>query len=442
LSKAPGYPLVDRPAGAVLFHHGGKAITSAELLGHAQAFAESLPAGQHLINLCRDRYAFVLTVLAAVLRNQVCLLTGERGAEPLGRLAAAYRGCTVVTDDPRQEVPAGVPLHFVLPAALIPLAAHNPVIPADRLVAVVFTSGSTGVPVGHAKRWGTLVQRSRAASRQFGLTESAPVQVVGTIPPQHMYGFETTVLLPLHAPAASWCGSAFFPEDMRVALDALSAPRFLITTPLQLRALLRADTALPSLAAFISATAPLDADLARAAEARWQTPVLEIFGATEVGSIASRRTLDGDAWHLYPDVRLDGGEVTAPHATPAPLDDAVELLDLDRFRLLGRRQDIVKLGGRRASLAGLNRILLGLDGVEDGTFLQPPDQASNGAARLIAVVVAPGLSPGGITHALRGHIDPIFLPRRIINVPALPRNEFGKLRQERLLELLAGADAA
>jgi acyl-coenzyme A synthetase/AMP-(fatty) acid ligase len=277
---------------------------------------------------------------------------------------------------------------------------------------------------------------------QFGFDAAQPAEVVGTVPPQHMYGFETTVLLPLHAPAASWCGPAFFPEDMRLALAALRAPRLLVTTPLQLRALLRADLGLPDLAGFISATAPLDADLARAVEARWGAPMLEIFGATEVGSIASRRTLDGEAWRLYPEIRLEEGEISAPFAPPTPLDDEVEVLDSGRFRLLGRRQDIVKLAGHRASIAGLNRILLSLDGVEDGTFLRPPDLEERATARLMVVVVAPGLAPEAIIEALRSRIDPIFLPRRVIQVPALPRNEFGKLRREHLDALLAHADAA
>jgi acyl-coenzyme A synthetase/AMP-(fatty) acid ligase len=255
-----------------------------------------------------------------------------------------------------------------------------------------------------------------------------------------MYGFETTVLLPLHAPAASWCGPAFFPEDIRAALAALPAPRLLVTTPLQLRTLLRAGPELPALEAIISATAPLDAALAGAAEARWRAPVLEIFGATEVGSIASRRTLEGEAWQLYPEVVLAEGEISAPHAPAVPLSDEVEPLEGGRFRLLGRRQDIVKLAGHRASLAGLTRILLSLDGVEDGAFLAPPDLEQRPNARLLAVVVAPGLSPSAIMEALRGRVEPIFLPRRIVKVAALPRNEFGKLRHEHLLALAGVAE--
>jgi acyl-coenzyme A synthetase/AMP-(fatty) acid ligase len=260
-----------------------------------------------------------------------------------------------------------------------------------------------------------------------------------------MYGFELTLLLPLHAPAASWCGPAFFPGDVHAALAAVPAPRILVTTPLQIRAYLHAGTGLPPIQAAISATAPLDPGLAAEAEARWRAPMLEIFGATEVGSIASRRTLDGDVWTAYPGVVVQQDEgvtlVSAPWAGPVELADQIEPLDTGRFRLLGRRSDVVKLGGHRASLSGLNRILTELEGVADGAFLVPDDLDQRPTARLMAVVVAPRRSASSILAELRGRVDPLFLPRRVICVDALPRNELGKLPRQALLALLARLDA-
>ena len=255
-----------------------------------------------------------------------------------------------------------------------------------------------------------------------------------------MYGFETTALLPLHAPAASWCGPAFYPGDIAAALAAVPAPRILVTTPLQLRALVGSGAALPQLHAVISATAPLDPALAGEAERRWNAPVMEIFGATEVGSIASRRTTAGDRWTAYPGVDIqagaDGTTVGAPWAGPTPLADDLEMEGAGRFRLLGRRADLVKLGGRRASLSGLNRILLELDGVADGAFVVPDDLGQRANARLLAVVVAPRRSAEGILADLRGRMDPLFLPRRVVRVDALPRNELGKLPRQALLAML------
>ena len=417
-----------------------------------------------MINLCRDRYAFVVAFAAAVLRRQTCLLTGDRSETGLAMLADTFKDSYIAADAPDPvggPALAGLRVCVVAPDATpddaLATAPANPRIAADQLAAIVFTSGSTGVPTPHRKTWGALAERSRAAAEQFDLRATAPCAVVGMVPPQHMYGFETTVLLPLHAPTSSWCGPAFYPTDVQAALTTVPEPRILVTTPLQMRGLLRAETRLPPMRAAISATAPLDVDLAALAEARWQTQVLEIFGATEVGSIAGRRTIEGDHWTLYPGVRLiahgddrdaDAGElrdgdmaegvaVTAPFAPLVPLADAIERFSDDRFRLLGRRTDIVKLGGHRASLSGLNRALTAIDGVIDGTFVVPEDLDRQPTARLLAIVVAPDRSADSILQALRGRVDPLFLPRRVIRVSALPRNVLGKLPREALLALVA-----
>ncbi len=432
-------PLTDRAPGAVLFHRHGRPVTAAAFLHDALSLAETLPDAGHMVNLCQDRYAFAVAFAAALLRRQPCLLTGDRSEAGVAASAKRFPGAYAAA-----EVPSSSPFPTcpVRPAGDAPAAAPPvPLIPARQLAAIVFTSGSTGEPVPHNKPWGALVHRSRAAAAQFALDAVQPGTVVGTVPPQHMYGLELTVLLPLHAPAASWCGPAFFPGDVHAALSAVPAPRILVTTPLQTRALLHAATGLPPLRAAISATAPLDNGLAAEAERRWQAPMLEIFGATEVGSVASRRTLDGDAWTAYPGVSVEqdteATTVSAPWAEPAVLADHVETLDARRFRLLGRRTDLVKLGGRRASLSGLNRILRGLDGVADGVFVVPGDLEQRATARLMAVVVAPRRSPDSILAELRGRVDPLFLPRRVVCVDALPRNELGKLPQGALLALLA-----
>jgi acyl-coenzyme A synthetase/AMP-(fatty) acid ligase len=213
----------------------------------------------------------------------------------------------------------------------------------------------------------------------------------------------------------------------------------------QLRALLQSDVALPKLDKVISATAPLDPALAADAEHRWGTQVFEIFGATEVGSIASRRTVTDDSWTTYDGVSLEGSQegparIISRLGPPGTLSDIIEVLEPTRFRLLGRGSDLVKLAGRRASLAGLNRVLTSIPGVADGVFIVPDDIDHRPTARMQAFVIAPTLSTDDILAELRNRIDPIFLPRRIVRVDALPRNEVGKLPREALLALQPRAD--
>ncbi|MEO8713779.1 MAG: AMP-binding protein [Acetobacteraceae bacterium] len=436
----PAFPLLLRDQDDVLFGSAEHAVTGRMFLHAAHRLAADLPDGAWIVNLCRDRCHFALVFAAAVLRGQVSLLVSDRSSYRLRALADEFPGTVSVSDDPSVESP--LRHHVVSPAWGAPAGdLPIPSIPAERIVAIVFTSGSTGEPVAHRKSWGALAMRNLAAGTRFDLTPTHPTSIVGTVPAQHMYGFETTVLLPLHVAASSWRGTVFYPVDMRRALDAVPAPRLLVTTPLQIRAMLQTRLALPPVAAIVSATAPLDAAMAAAAERRWDTRVLEIFGATEVGSIASRRTVAGDAWNIYPGVHLNGTAeetlVVAPFAAPTALSDVIERLDDDHFRLLGRRTDLIKLGGRRASLSGLNRILTGIEGVTDGVFIPPDGPDDRPIARMLAFVVAPARTPDAILAALRERIDPAFLPRRVIAVDTLPRDEVGKLAHHALAALRA-----
>jgi len=424
-------PLIDRPAGAALFHTQDGPVDAGRFLADAAEIAGRLPAGDYILNVCRDRYRFATTLAAGLLAGRVSLLCGDPSASVVAGLVERFAGTAVVGDGEAEGAPGGA-----VPAM--------PQIAGDRLVAIVFTSGSTGAPVAHPKHWAALVARSRAAGERFGLFETEPASIVGTVPPGHMYGLETTVLLPFHAACAAWCGPAFFAADVQSALEAVPKPRVLVTTPLQLRNL--ATLTPPPLQAIISATAPLDTALAGAVEARWSSPVFEIFGATECGSVATRRTAETESWLPYEGVSLHEGAagpfVRAAFAADTPLADAVELAADGSFRLLGRRTDLVKMGGRRASLAGLNEILTGLEGVRDGVFVVPDDLDRRSTARLVAVVVAPGRTVAGLLADLRERIDPVFLPRRLIQVEALPRNSLGKLPREALLDLLRTRDAA
>jgi hypothetical protein len=102
----------------------------------------------------------------------------------------------------------------------------------------------------------------------------------------------------------------------------------------------------------------------------------------------------------------------------------------ERFSLHGRAADMIKIGGKRASLAALNAELLSVEGVLDGCFFQrTPD------ARLCAFFVAPEAQASEVVRALRKRIDTVFLPRPLWKVDAMPRDNNGKLPRLALEEL-------
>ena len=292
------------------------------------------------------------------------------------------------------------------------------------------------------KTWGSFVtstaQNLQALQDLWGEVQPS---LVATVPSQHMYGMEMSVLLPLLGPATLQTAKPFFALDVVQALMAMDAPRLLITTPVHLKMLVDSGLQLPPLAGIVTATAPLSQELAAAAELRFGTQVREVFGSTETCIFARRRTACETAWNLLPGIRLepqpDGTRVHAPHlATPVMLADLVELLPDDRFVLRGRRADLLEIAGKRASLGDLTRKLQAVDGVEDAVVLQLAPEPGQVVGRIAALVVAPQREVADILRDLRALMDPVFLPRPLRKVDALPRNETGKLPRDALLALL------
>lgn len=412
-------------------------VSARDFLADIAALASQLPSARHAVNLCDDRYRFIVAFCAAAAAGQANLLPGTRTPQAIAETLAAYPDSYVLADRAHDGVDAR---QFVIPEVLSrpAVVAAMPALPPDRVVAIAFTSGSTGLPKANAKTWGA-VCASSAFNVDAVCAGSAPT-IIATVPPQHMYGLELSVLLPLRCRAAIHAGHPFFPADIAQALAQVPAPRMLVTTPHHLRALLRSDASLPEIDAIVSATAPLDAELARAVEARYATRVIELFGSTETCVIAQRRAALDEPWHLYTGVSLhpqpDGTLVNAPYfSAPTLLHDIVEMLPGNDFRLCGRNSDLLEIAGKRASLGDLNRRLLAIAGVEDGVIFQL-DADGRGVSRLAAIAVAPGMRVQQVLDSLRAGIDPVFLPRPLKIVDALPRNAAGKLPRAALLETL------
>jgi acyl-coenzyme A synthetase/AMP-(fatty) acid ligase len=427
----------DDPQRTLIFS-GNQRMSSGRFVAQALALAAQLPPGRHAVNLCEDRHQFLLAFCAVALAGQTNLLPASRAPQAIADVLRAYPASYAIRDRGGSNA-----AHcFRMPPAQdwsASAARDNPSIAGDHVVAIGFTSGSTGAPKPNAKTWASVCASSTLNAALLHV-DAAEFDIVATVPPQHMYGLEMSVLLPLRSAAAIHDGQPFFPADIAHALADATTRRMLVTTPFHLRTLLQADVNLPELQAIVTATAPLDPALAAAAERRFNAPVTEVFGSTETCVIAHRRTIRDEPWRLYPGIDLhpqpDGTLVTASYfGAPTLLQDVVELLPDRRFVLRGRNSDLLEIAGKRASLADLTRQLLAIDGVVDGVVFQL-DADARGLRRLAALVVAPDLDEAGIVNALRTAVDPVFLPRPLRRVAALPRNGAGKLPREALLATL------
>jgi acyl-coenzyme A synthetase/AMP-(fatty) acid ligase len=433
-------------ADAVFAWRDGTPLSRSQYIADAAALAARLPPIGTMLNLSLDRYRFAVGLGAALLRGQTSLLPPNHTAHTVERLRARFPSVYALVEG--DDDGHGLPL-VVHAEAHAPIVATGPAtaIAADLVAAHVLTSGSTGDPLPHAKPWGLLVTSARAEASRLATAMDRDtldgVSLVATVPPQHMYGFESSVLLALHGGAAFDAARPFYPADIAAALERAPAPRLLVTTPFHLKTLLESGVALPRIELVLCATAPLSPQLAARAEAAFAAPLVEIYGCTEAGQVATRRTTAGPEWRTFDGLEMhgdgDAASVSGGHVPQAtPLADVLEVIDAQTFRLLGRSNDLVNIAGKRSSIGHLNFHLNAIEGVLDGSFWMPPESSdAAGVARLVAFVVAPGVPTERLRAALRQRVDAAFLPRRIVAVDALPREATGKLTAARLAQLAA-----
>lgn len=392
--------------------------------------AENLPKHKYAINLCEDRYLFVLGFVAGILQNQINLMPASRAEKEIETLEQEYTNSYCLDDRL---------IESLLSSKSTAKRSFPSEISSEQLVAIIFTSGSSGKPKANPKQWAMLVDSAQRVTTQLKLNHSAQHTLIATVPPQHMYGFETTIIFPLVTGVCVHNSKPFFPEDIRHTISNIDKPVILVTTPIHLRACAQTNFEWPAIDFVLSATAPLTAQLAETIEQQLQTTVQEIYGCSETGVIATRTTTKNSEWTLLPEYAFSEKFTGACLHTPVSdeeilLPDQIEILDAQHFCLLGRQADIIKIAGKRGSLNDLKIKLCALAGVEDAIFFMPHENPDE-KARLSAFVVAPNLSTKEIHSFLSQHVDNAFLPRPLIKVEKLPYNETGKLPRKNLINL-------
>jgi acyl-coenzyme A synthetase/AMP-(fatty) acid ligase len=432
---ASDFPLFLGEASRPIAWCDGHVVALAEFQAHVAAIASGLPPSGAMINLCEDRYKFLAAYAAALSRRHQVLLPASRVEQVVNEVqetnAGSYRFDDAAVDARLSAQPT--------------TSYADPGFERDEIAMVGHTSGSTGRPQAHPKRWSSMLATTQHNAKKIRSALQSPDEqvlwLVATVPPQHMYGMELSVVLPMLHEVAVYSGRPLFPADIARALSELPRPRVLVSTPVHLRAIVESAQTFPEVGLVISATAPLDQALASAVEAKLGARLLEMFGSTETCVFASRRTAIEEQWHLYDGVTLqpsvENTRVSAPwFATSIVLQDIIELRGEREFIVRGRNADMIDVAGKRASLADLTKRLLAIEGVKDAVVLQPESNEVGAVRRLAALVVSPTRTARDILQDLASCVDPAFLPRPLVIVESLPRNEVGKLPREKLLELL------
>ena len=233
-----------------------------------------------------------------------------------------------------------------------------------------------------------------------------------------------------------------FPQDIFDALLALPIPRMLVSSPIHLRAMIKSSassaTDVPIVVALtLCATSPLSKDLAENIESLFSSKcsaaqLREVYGCSEIGSMAFRQTSKVDVWQLFNEIsfssRKDNKIVASTQYLPDEIEisDEIEMIDNYHFILKGRSSDMIDIAGKRGSLQEINNVLLKFSELIDGVIFIPKKNLN--VERLAALVVLPDtIKVDAVNNYLKKHLDDAFVPRVIIKVNSLPRQENGKL---------------
>ena len=271
-------------ADSIVAYRGGRALRAAQFLDDARLLADSLPPGRHVLNACADRYRFAVGLAASLITGRVSLLPSTHTPEVIRHLLQFAPDTFCLTDD--EACTIDLPRVRLLGCHGVArfgrsARAQRSMYRKSRTTSSLrsYSRPDRPAPRSHTGKlgvgWPAASTPKPASSR---LPTAAPFTLIGTVPPQHMYGFESTVLVALQSANAFTAERPFYPADIAAAITEAPRPRALITTPVHLRTLLASGIAWPALDLVVSATAPLSRELAHEAESR------------------SRRSAAGDLW--------------------------------------------------------------------------------------------------------------------------------------------------
>lgn len=461
------YPLlVNYQASSVFALRDGLAISQQQYLTDVLQLKSNL-SGVAVINACSDRYLFAVGFAAAVLSRSISLLPPAKNYAAIAGIASEHQRINYLHDG---NIPDGVKelanLDFIDlrdqrtddefsididVSALMDINANQHVITA-------YTSGSTGLPKPNAKSWLTLVNTAQLLNKRLlmqsyqqadqqgngQLRQENAQAVIATVPPQHMYGMEMSVMTALQGAGVLVAEQPFYPADIEACVHSVTEnrvnkmPAILVTTPVHLRSIMRSGIDL-DIQFVVCATAPLPIALAGEFEAAYNCPVFEIYGFTEVGSAATRQTTQGDLWQTLDGMRLQQVDTQVQlindrlNGETHIVADRVLIQSDNSFDLLGRPDNALNRGGKRHSIAGLTEQLLSLEGVRDAyVFLPKPDVEDSRPAALVVSDLAKPL----LYKRMQLLIESVFIPRPMVILQTLPRNETGKISRAVALECL------
>jgi acyl-CoA synthetase (AMP-forming)/AMP-acid ligase II len=373
-------------------------------------------------------------------------------AEPVVVLSVAAHGGYSFADVLPRILPRSVRAFFVTEDStrgLTPGSSEPDPFP-DEIAAILYTSGTTGIPKGVLVKHVREVEGSRFLADTLRLTEDDRCGLI--VPISHAFG-----LTCMHAAIAAGAegilvDSSFSPAPLLRALEARGAT-ILHGSPTLFRTLLKArPDGLPGVRTGLVAGAPCPSDLLEALDERG-TRILNCYGLSETGAVTcvklddppeARSTTVGRVAPQY-EARVTAGEleVRGHHLTPGyyrrpeetdqafhegwfRTGDLAEIED-GYVRIVGRAKEIVHVGGFNVVPAEVEAALLAHPDVANAAVLGVPDERMGEA---LVAYVSPqrgkDLNARDLIAFARSRIAGYKVPYAIEILPELPLLPSGK----------------
>jgi malonyl-CoA/methylmalonyl-CoA synthetase len=442
--------------GRILARDKNRAWTAGEILGEAAVLRPMFLSGDGPIGIAFAQPGFVLAALLAAWgsrRRPLLIDPGiKREAEALQRMNPGIciytdvGGTSSSTHGPTSDGRVAVGEDLAASAAALAPPAWLIVPADDEPFAAFLTSASTGANKVIDKQGFQIYRQVEALASVLALPWHG--RVLSFVPPCHLLGFFYGLVLPLAVGGETVVATGLTGAAMAELL-AKYAPDLVVGIATHYRFLVRATekASIPrSGTIYLSSGAPLDPAIAEGFAAHFGTSVRDFYGSTELGGVADRvwpepyRAMPSVRWRI--DAETAGLEVMSPWGggtTGAWLstDDAAEPAGEDGFRLLGRLDHVVKVGGKRFSSVEVEQALQAMPGVAEAAVF--PYQRFGEPA--IAAVIAP--EPGAVLDEaaarafLAERLAIYKLPRTILVLPALPRASHDKTDYQALRAMVA-----
>ncbi|RXJ76728.1 aconitate hydratase [Arcobacter sp. F155] len=302
-----------------------------------------------------------------------------------------------------------------------------------------FTSGSTGNPVGALKAKKHLEEEVEVLTKLFEKREIK--KVILTVPFIHIYGMLFGLLYPLLNNIDIVLKEHFLPNDLLNLVDDNS---LVVTTPLYIKALNKISQEKDlSKATFVSSTGPLDSQNAKEFSEKFNTDVIQIFGSTETGGIAYKLN-DEILWSPMPKVEIQTNEqnelkVLSPFVSTTiyensfkDINGVMQTFDYiekenEKFKLVGRSSQILKIAGKRYSTIQIENILEEEEEIKKAlVFVSSDNDSLRGEVLDITLESSKEFTAREIKKILQSKLSNLKFSLSLKHVDKIPTSSVGK----------------